>query len=249
MRCLELCVDPEQEKLDDRYFDECGLRDMTELLCLLFVLQLLMAYGPERILRAKFVEKWLARQNWGDTVEERQRNFADYMQYKQNRVTEIVARIKETRLGRRTLEKAGLIKRKHRGKHVKKSAAAGAHGSGTSNGGGSGGSSSNDRNVVEEPLQLSMDLLPGGNGNGGGEGDGDENGLPDDEIANNETDADEPLSLLPHQQTNEHVPRVLEQSVEEQRLRRLHREAMVLNDGTRPIGRDSIIESHREDFN
>lgn len=37
-----------------------------------------------------------------------------------------------------------------------------------------------------------------------------------------------------------------EQSVEEQRLRRQHREAMVLNDGTRPFGRDDIIEPDHE---
>jgi hypothetical protein len=38
------------------------------------------------------------------------------------------------------------------------------------------------------------------------------------------------------------VLRAREHSVEEQRLRRQHREAMVLNDGTRPLGREDIIE-------
>ena len=41
------------------------------------------------------------------------------------------------------------------------------------------------------------------------------------------------------------VPRARDQSYEEQRLRRQHREAMVLNDGTRPLRRGDIIE--RED--
>lgn len=38
------------------------------------------------------------------------------------------------------------------------------------------------------------------------------------------------------------IPRVLEQTADEQRLRRQRREAMVLNDGTRPLGRGDIIE-------
>ncbi|KKA29011.1 hypothetical protein TD95_005298 [Thielaviopsis punctulata] len=48
----------------------------------------------------------------------------------------------------------------------------------------------------------------------------------------------------------ENVPagsRSREQSEEEIRLRRQHREAMVFNDGTRPIGREDIIERLRED--
>jgi len=38
-----------------------------------------------------------------------------------------------------------------------------------------------------------------------------------------------------------------DQSSEEEHLRRRHREAMVLNDGTRPLGRGDIIERESED--
>jgi len=36
-----------------------------------------------------------------------------------------------------------------------------------------------------------------------------------------------------------------DQSSEEEHIRRRHREAMVLNDGTRPLGRDDIIQRER----
>lgn len=45
---------------------------------------------------------------------------------------------------------------------------------------------------------------------------------------------------------SELVPRVNEQSAEEQRLRRRHREAMVLNDGTHSLGRSDIIEREHD---
>ncbi|KAI0176291.1 hypothetical protein GGR52DRAFT_354119 [Hypoxylon sp. FL1284] len=46
--------------------------------------------------------------------------------------------------------------------------------------------------------------------------------------------------------TAEHVPRVNDQTAEEQRLRRRHREAMVLNDGTHSLGRSDIIEREHD---
>ena len=42
------------------------------------------------------------------------------------------------------------------------------------------------------------------------------------------------------------IPRAREHSAEEERLRRQRREAMVLNDGTRPLRRDDIIEREYE---
>jgi hypothetical protein len=36
-----------------------------------------------------------------------------------------------------------------------------------------------------------------------------------------------------------------DQSSEEEHIRRRHREAMVLNDGTRPLGRGDIIQRER----
>lgn len=46
----------------------------------------------------------------------------------------------------------------------------------------------------------------------------------------------------PGSQGEQQMPRTVEHSAEEQRLRRQHREAMVLNDGTRPFRQDDIIE-------
>ena len=107
---MELCAgDVEYEKLDNKHFDEYPLRDMAEKMCLTFILQLIIKYDAKELIMAKFVEKWLARQAWGDGEEERQRNFAQYMENKHNRITDICQKLQESRLGRQALEKAKLL--------------------------------------------------------------------------------------------------------------------------------------------
>lgn len=188
VRSLELCLkDVQQEKLNDKYFDEYYLRDMAEKLCLMFVIQLINKYGPDKLIRAKFIEKWLAKQNWGETLEERQRNFVQYMQYRQNRITEIFHRLQESRRGQAALIRSKLI--------PKDSA------------------DILDGNDAMRGFSLVLSI----------------------QSAN---DADEEQEVIPV----ERLPRVIEQSAEEQQLRHRHREAMVFNDGSRPLGRADIIE-------
>ncbi|KAF4988547.1 hypothetical protein FDECE_14996 [Fusarium decemcellulare] len=185
VRSLELSLDDvERPSLTDSHWDEYYLRDMAERFCLMFILELVNKYGANMLVKARFVEKWLAKQEWGDDIEERRRNFKDYMSLKTNRIVEIVDRIKHTRRGLKALEKAGLV------------------------------DPENSRRRIRELPDLIMEI---------------------DEAAS------EPLT---GQQVQ--VPRTREHSAEEQRLRRQHREAMVLNDGTRPLGREDIIErDHR----
>ncbi|KAJ4296024.1 hypothetical protein N0V88_004726 [Collariella sp. IMI 366227] len=109
VRCLELSIDPEQEVLDHDDWDEYPLRDMSEKLCLMFFSQLLSCYNAEKLVKAKFVEKWLAKQNWGPTQEERQRNFARYMCRRTNRITDIVTSVRGTHAGREALVAIGLL--------------------------------------------------------------------------------------------------------------------------------------------
>lgn len=180
VRSLELSLDDvKQPKLSDSHWDEYYLRDMAERFCLMFTLELVNKYGANSLVKAGFVEKWLAKQNWGDSAEERRRNFKDYMEFKNNRIVDIVNRIKHSRRGLRALEKTGLIDRE------------------------------NTRRRIRELPDLIMEI--------------------DEEAAG--------VSIMERQ-----VPRTREHSAEEQRLRRQHREAMVLNDGTRPLAREDIIE-------
>ncbi|KAF3762411.1 hypothetical protein M406DRAFT_263652 [Cryphonectria parasitica EP155] len=176
VRSLEFCLTDRAplEKLDDKYFDEYGLRDMAEKLPLMFLSQLMQKYGSQQAVKAGIVEKWLARQNWGDTPDEREHNFFQYL-YKQNRIVEIIHGIQRCPIGREALAEAGLM----------------------------------PKNVSETfGVFASIHI--------------------ESEIIDN--DQAEP------------TPRHMEQSPEEQRLRHRHREAMVLNDGTRPLGRSDIIE-------
>ncbi|KPM44694.1 hypothetical protein AK830_g1827 [Neonectria ditissima] len=180
VRSLELSLtDVERPKLTDSHWDEYYLRDMAERFCLMFILELINKYGASMLVKAKFVEKWLAQQDWGDSPEERRSNFKSYMQLKGNRIVDIVDKIRLSRRGLKAMEKAGLIDKE------------------------------NSRRRIRELPDLIMEI--------------------------EEETTGGPLA-------EQQVPRTREHSAEEQRLRRQHREAMVLNDGTRPLGREDIIE-------
>ncbi|KAK4239804.1 hypothetical protein C8A03DRAFT_32080 [Achaetomium macrosporum] len=190
VRCLELSLDPEQDVLDDEDWDEYPLRDMTEKLCLMFISQLLSCYNAEKLIKAKFVEKWLAKQNWGLMEEDRQRNFAQYTRCRGNHITDIVASIRGSRSGQEALEKAGLVPP----------------------------ASPTDSDPEDNiPLIERFKVL-----------------LPNNINVSNLRE-DDPTRLL---------IRSLQavQSAEEQRMRHRHREAMVLNDGSRPVNSDDIIQ-------
>jgi hypothetical protein len=190
VRCLELSLDPEQEVLDNEDWDEYPLRDMTEKLCLMFISQLLNCYDAEKLVKAKFVEKWLAKQNWGKTREERLRNFLQYLRCRANRITDIIVCIRGTRSGREALEAAGLLPP----------------------------STPTDSDPEDNiPLIERFNVL-----------------LPANIDVNNLREDDPARVLIRSLQAV--------QSVEEQRMRHRHREAMVLNDGSHPVNSDDIIQ-------
>lgn len=180
VRSLEHCITDRAplDKLDDKDFDEYGLRDMAEKISLMFIAQLMQKYGPEQAIRAGIVDKWLARQNWGDTPMERTHNFFQYL-YKTNRIVDIIHRIRLCPIGQNALAKAGLIPK-----------------------------SLSKEFEVYATIHVETEVI--------------------------DSDRAEP------------TPRHREQSPEEQRLRHRHREAMVLNDGTRPFGRSDIIEREHD---
>lgn len=178
IRSLELGLEAErgqQEELSDWYFDDYFLRDLSDKLSLMFISQLLGKYGAEKLIKANFIEKWLVKQNWGGSEEEIQKNFAQYMVRRSNRITDIVSIIQKSDTGQERLERVGLVPR---------------------------GSS-----------RFSVVLSIGRN-----DDDGDEQG-------------ERLVGVRQH-----------EQSAEEQRLRHRHREAMVFNDGTRPLNSEDIIQ-------
>jgi hypothetical protein len=186
-----LSLDPEQEKLDFDDWDEYNLRDMSEKLCLMFISQLINCCdGVDKLVKAKFVEKWLAKQNWGSTLEERQRNFALYVRSRNNQLNDIIAALRASRSGREALEKAGLMP------------PASPEDSGAEDG---------------APLVERFSVV-----------------LPTNVDVNNLGDYD-PARLLFRSLENM-------QNAEDRQMRQRHREAMVLNDGTRPLNSSDIIQ-------
>ncbi|KAK0632323.1 hypothetical protein B0T14DRAFT_532800 [Immersiella caudata] len=183
VRSLELSLDPDQEKLDDETWDDYPLRDMTEKLCLMFLCQLIGRYDAEKLIKAKFVEKWLAKQKWGSSEQERQLNFYQYAAQKNNRISEIITCIQKSPAGREALIKAGLM--------TKTSAP-------------DPDDEDEGRMIAERfNILISMDV-------------GDSDGRI--------------------------VARTITTDFDEHRRRQLHREAMVLNDGTHPVNHEDIIQ-------
>ncbi|KYK58228.1 hypothetical protein DCS_05241 [Drechmeria coniospora] len=179
VRSLELSLQSnDPPDLSNSHWDEYHLRDMDERFCLMFILELVNKYGAYKLVMAKFVEKWLAKQDWGREPKERRRRFREYMKLKSNRLVDIVTRIKQSKRGLRALEDAGLM--------------------------------------AEDGPRRPVQELP-------------------KSIKEVEEDTGEQLA-------DQQPLRAREHSAEERRLRRQHREAMVLNDGTRPLGREDIIE-------
>ncbi|OAQ70581.1 cytoskeleton-associated protein [Pochonia chlamydosporia 170] len=185
VRSLELSLgDTELPDLTNNHWDEYYLRDMAERFCLMFIHELLTKYGTNALIKAKFVEKWLAKQKWGADPDARRRNFKAYVDLKDNRLVEIIDRIKHSKRGLKALERAGLIDK------------------------------DNSRRRIRELPDIIMEI--------------------EEEVVRESSPGNR-------------VRRPMrETSIEEQRLRRQHREAMVLNDGTRPLGREDIIERDHE---
>ncbi|KAK0731613.1 hypothetical protein B0H67DRAFT_80235 [Lasiosphaeris hirsuta] len=188
VRSLELSIDPEQEVLNDEHWDEYPMRDMTEKLGLMFISQLISRYDAEKLIKAKFVEKWLVKQNWGATTEERQENFMKYLQHKNNRIADIISRIKNTHSGFDALKKSGLLAQDF----------------------GPSDESEEDNSHLVVADQFNLILR-----------------------AN--------MGEMREEDTTRLLARTL-RNLEDQRLRQRNREAMVLNDGSRPLNRDDIIQ-------
>lgn len=179
VRSLTLSVkEARHPKLDDILWDDYSLRDMAEKICLSIVVELVDMYDADMLVQARFVELWLAKQNWGDDERERRKNFYYYVTYRCNNIVDIISKIARSREGSKALVACGLA-------------------------------AESNFSLSSEPAFLVQPTL-----------------------RESELDDDDDLQRR----------RSMYRTDTEQRLRRQHREAMVFNDGTRPIGREDIIE-------
>jgi hypothetical protein len=182
VKSLEYSITDYPHNEFDPEWDNWNLRDVVEQGCLLVLIQLVDKFGPEGLVKSRFVERWLAKEPWGASDKERQMNFAESLR-KNNRLNEIAIPLFRDHAGRRQLIKAKLV-----------------------------------------PAALEADL----------------NLVRDIRMINGEGTAGEDFDGMFVESR-----RRRDQSSEEEHIRRRHREAMVLNDGTRPLGRGDIIQRER----
>lgn len=108
VKSLEYSVTDYKHNKYDPEWDNWPLRDVVEQGCLLVLCQLADKCGVEGILRSRFVERWLAKEPWGEDEYDRQKNFAESMG-KDNRLNEILVPIFRDRRGQIQLGNAKLI--------------------------------------------------------------------------------------------------------------------------------------------
>lgn len=111
VRSLEIGLgDVEPFKLDDPFWDEYYLRDMAERTNILLIYELIRKNGAEILVRARFVERWLARQNWGDTEREVHKNFEAYKSSRRrNPIRNIIDCVVSAAGGTAALKRTGLV--------------------------------------------------------------------------------------------------------------------------------------------
>ncbi|CAK7199596.1 hypothetical protein SEUCBS139899_002279 [Sporothrix eucalyptigena] len=242
--------DPNSSMIDDISFDEYYLRDIAEKLCLMFLAQLTEKFDVDLLVRFGFVRRWLAKQRWGPP-EARIDNFARYLKYRDNRIADICRRLRDSPSGRKALEKAGLVAPRQplqpkllqlnlRASGSSSTATAGLPG--TSNeqvsprGMAAVEAATENSAQADAMIQTARGVLGALSAvasampENAGEGD-----------AGDDVATSSPISTTGGSRSGQPRP-PSQSSREEQRIRRQHREAMVLNDGSRPLRRDDIIE-------
>jgi hypothetical protein len=208
--------------LNDEYWDEYALRDRAERFALEIVEALILKHGVKRLLEAGFVPRYLAHQPWGESKPERHRNFRGYAASRTSTLGRVIVRLKETTLGYRALQLADLmpsfIPKQPKGPARRRRPEGGPDGADA--GGSADEDDEDDEDYVEE------------------EGASDDDDDDDDDDSDSDSDDSDDNS----EDAENVVPRERWQTDAEQRLRRQHREAMVLNDGSRPVRRRDIFE-------
>jgi hypothetical protein len=186
MKSLEFSLTDYKHNEYDPEWDNWNLRDVAEQGCLLIMGQMADKFGVGGLVKARFVERWLAKEPWGGSEDERQLNFMGSLT-KQYRLNQICLPLFRDAAGRKQLEDAGLLPP--------------------------------NRIVYDESDAAVLDIrMINGEGTSG------------EDFTNFLVE-----SMRPRRG----------QTTEDDDLRRRHREAMVLNDGSRPFARGDIIERER----
>ena len=184
MKSLEYSITDYKHHDYDYAWDNWHLRDIAERGCLMILGQCVRETGSvDGLVKARFVDRWLAKEPWGVDNSERQANFVELLNKRHYRLHSICEALFYNSAGRKHLENAKLV-----------------------------------------PVLQDQDL------------DG-----VDVRMVNGESTAGEEFE----EELFVESRRPRDQTVEEEHLRRRHREAMVLNDGTTPLGRGDIFERPR----
>jgi hypothetical protein len=190
VKSLEYSLTDYEHAEHDIEWDNWPLRDVAEQGCLLILTQLVNKCGPEGLIKARFIERWLAKEPWGGDERERQINFLESLR-KRDRLSELTLPLIRDLTARRLLCQARLLPMDFEWD-------------------------------VPSPRETRY-ITPN-----------------DVRMINGEGTAGEDFDGMFVEGR-----RRREQSSVDETIRRRHREAMVLNDGTRPLGRDDIIERER----
>jgi hypothetical protein len=107
--CLAHCVQDTTHESYDKEIDNFDFRDPAERFSLLVLFRLAHEFGPKQLIKAGFVRKWLAKEPWGNTEEEKQRNFRHLREHERQRLSLLIQKIADDPMGFDQLLKANLV--------------------------------------------------------------------------------------------------------------------------------------------
>ena len=108
IRCLELCITDYSHNPYDPEWDNWHFRDVIEQCALLILGHLIDRHGVDWLTKLRFVERWLAKEPWGDDKEQREFNFMDSLT-KGKRLNQIILPLYRDARGKNQLMVARLV--------------------------------------------------------------------------------------------------------------------------------------------
>ncbi|TQS37528.1 hypothetical protein Golomagni_01995 [Golovinomyces magnicellulatus] len=107
--CLEHCTTDYEHNSFDLIWDNWYFRDVVEQLALGMLIQLVEKFGPKYLIKYRFIDRWLVKEPWGNTITERQTNFAKLILASDQKLNDLMSPILHNSTGVVQLKEAQLV--------------------------------------------------------------------------------------------------------------------------------------------
>ncbi|RKF55369.1 hypothetical protein GcC1_204009 [Golovinomyces cichoracearum] len=107
--CLEHCTTDYEHNSFDLVWDNWYFRDVVEQQALGMLILLVEKFGAKYLIRYRFIDRWLVKEPWGNTIDERQINFAKLILASDQKLNDLVSPILHNSTGVVQLKEVQLV--------------------------------------------------------------------------------------------------------------------------------------------